>query len=293
MARAHPPVPPRQAAEAVPGRGLLRRAAAVAAVAAGAVALVLSQWRLDSRFLFHPQPHGVAAWRDLAARHGAEAVELPASDGALLRGWLRAPAAPAPGRLPAVLYLGGNAEEVSWMIGEAPRLPGRALLALNYRGYGASTGTPHERALYADAVAAFDWLAARPDVDASRIVVWGRSLGSGVATWVASQRPVQGVVLSSPFDSIAALARLHMPLLAPLLTQPFDSLSRAPAIGAPALVLIGGQDTLVPPAHSERLAAAWGGRVRIVRLAQAGHGDLQAHPDHWRGVAGFLDAAGR
>jgi dipeptidyl aminopeptidase/acylaminoacyl peptidase len=271
-------------------RGPLRRAAAVAA---GAVALIVAGLRIDSRFIFYPQPHGVAVWREAAARHGAEAVELPAPDGALLRGWLRAPAAPAAVPMPAVLYLGGNAEEVSWMVGEAHRLPGRTLLAVNYRGFGASTGAPHERVLYADAVAAFDWLAARPDVDASRIVVWGRSLGSGVATWVAAQRPVQGVVLSSPFDSIAALARLHQPLLAPLLTQPFDSLSRAPAIGAPALVLIGDLDTLVPPAHSERLATAWGGRVRIVRLAQAGHGDLQAHPDHWRSVADFLEAAGR
>jgi dipeptidyl aminopeptidase/acylaminoacyl peptidase len=284
----------RRAADPAPGPAaprhrLLRRAAALAA---GAVALVVAGSRIDSRFLFYPQPHDVGAWRDAATRHEADAVEVATSDGALLRGWLRAPAGPAPARAPAVIYLGGNAEEVSWMVAHAHRLPGRVLLALNYRGYGASTGVPHERTLYADAVAAFDWLAARPDVDAARIAVWGRSLGSGVATWVATQRAVERVVLSSPFDSIAALARLHQPVLAPLLTQPFDSLSRAVAIGAPALVLIGEQDTLVPPAHSERLAAAWGGPVRILRLPGAGHGDLQAHPDHWHGVAAFLHPGG-
>jgi fermentation-respiration switch protein FrsA (DUF1100 family) len=271
-------------------RGPLR---GLGAAAAAAIALLASGCRLDSGFLFHPRPHGEVVWRDLAVRHGAEAVELEAGDGARLRGWLHRPAAAASARLPAVLYLGGNAEEVSWMVGEAPRLPGRVLLAINYRGYGASTGTPHERVLYADAVAAFDWLAAHPGVDASRIVVWGRSLGSGVATWVAAGRPVEAVVLSAPFDSVAALARHHMPWLAPLLTQPFDSLARAGSITAPALVLVGERDTVVPPVHSERLAAAWGGPVRVVRLPRVGHNDLQADPAYWRSVAAFVAAPGR
>jgi hypothetical protein len=285
-----PPLPARAARRAARDRGPLR---ALAATLAGAVALLLSGCHPDSRFLYDPQPHGEAVWRDLAARLDAEAVELVASDGARLRGWLRRPAGAASAPLPAVLYLGGNAEEVSRMIREAPRLPGRMLLAINYRGYGASTGTPHERVLYSDALAAFDWLAARPEVDASRIVVWGRSLGTGVATWVAARRPVEGVVLSAPFDSVAALARHHMPWLAPLLTQPFDSLARAGSIGAPVLVLIGEHDTVVPPAHSERLVAAWGGPARVVRLPLAGHNDLQADPAYWRSVAAFVAAPGR
>jgi fermentation-respiration switch protein FrsA (DUF1100 family) len=286
-----PPPPPSDAARGAERvRGPLRL---LAAAVAGAAALLVSGCRLDSGFLFHPQPHGEAIWRDLAARHGAEAVELAAGDGARLRGWLRRPTGYGSAPLPAVLYLGGNAEEVSWMVGEAPRLPGRVLLAINYRGYGASTGRPHEQVLYADAVAAFDWLAARPGVDATRIVVWGRSLGSGVATWVAAGRPVEGVVLSAPFDSVTALARHHMPLLAPLLTQPFDSLARAGSITAPVLVLVGERDTVVPPAHSERLAAAWGGPARVVRLPRVGHNDLQADPAYWRSVAAFVAAPGR
>jgi uncharacterized protein len=287
-----PPVSPPRATG--PRRG---RAFGVAAVLATLVASGLAGLRLDSRFLFYPKPHSETAWRAVAARHGAEPVELLASDGAMLRGWLR----PAPGAGPAVapaagaalIYLGGNAEEVSWMLAEAHRVPGRMLLAINYRGYGASSGRPHERFLYADALAAFDWLAARPGVDAERIAVWGRSLGSGVATWVAAHRPVEAVVLTSPFDSIAALAALHQPLLAPLLTQPFDSLSRAPAIDAPMLALVGGRDTLVPPVHSERLVAVWRGAARIELLPQGDHGDLQGDPAYWRAVARFLDAPGR
>jgi fermentation-respiration switch protein FrsA (DUF1100 family) len=262
---------------------------------AGAASLMVSACGIDSRLLYFPQPHSIDAWRETATRLGAEPVALHAPDGATLRGWLRPATRPSTqtgGRSPALLYLGGNAEEVSWMVGESHRMPDRVLLAVNYRGYGASTGRPHERTLYADAVVAYDWLAGRPDVDATRIVVWGRSLGSGVATWVAAQRDVEAVVLSAPFDSIAALARLHQPMLAPLLTQPFDSLSRAGSIDAPALMLVGDRDTLVPPEHSERLAAAWGGPARVVRLRQAGHNDLQDDPEHWRSVVAFLRSPG-
>ncbi len=287
-----PSIPP--AAVGASRRG---RVLGLSAVAAALVAWGVSGLRLDSRFLFHPQPHAEATWRAVAARHGAEPIELRAADGALLRGWLLTAAGVAPGAAPvgrpALIYLGGNAEEVSWMLAETHRMPGRAFLAINYRGYGASAGTPHERLLYSDALAAFDWLAAHPAVDATRIAVWGRSLGSGVATWVAAHRPVEAVVLTSPFDSIEALAALHMPLLAPLLTQPFDSLSRAGAIDAPVLALVGGRDTLVPPVHSERLIAGWRGPARIERLPRGGHGDLQADPAYWRAVGHFLAAPGR
>lgn len=191
----------------------------------------------------------------------------------------------------ALIYFGGNAEDVSWMLGEAARLSGHALLAVAYRGYGASTGVPFEQDLYDDAVALYDALAASPGIDAARIAVWGRSLGSGVATWVASRRPVSAVVLSAPYDSIDALARRHYPAIAFLLTQPFDSLARAPSIRAPLLAILGGRDTLVPPEHGERLVAAWGGPSRVLRLPGAGHNDLQAFPEYWRAVSAFLQTA--
>jgi len=256
------------------------------ALVVGGLALAVAGCRLDSRLLYFPRPHAESTWRQIAERAGAEPVEI-ARNGVVLRGWLLRPvgtASPAP----AVVYFGGNAEDVSWMLGEAGRLAGHALLAVPYRGYGASTGAPFEQDLYDDAVALYDALAARPGIDATRIAVWGRSLGTGVATWVASQRPVSGVVLSAPYDSIDALARRHYPAIAFLLGQPFDSLSRAPAIRAPLLAILGLRDRVVPPEHGERLAAAWAGPVRVLRLPQAGHDDLQAFPEHWREVSAFL-----
>lgn len=263
----------------------------LAALATGALSLALAGCRLDSRLLYFPRVHDEATWRRIAERSGAEPVRVE-RDGVVLRGWLLRPQdAPERAPVPAVVYFGGNAEDVSWMLGEAARLGGHALLAVPYRGYGASTGAPFEQDLYDDALALYDALAARSGIDPGRIAVWGRSLGSGVATWVASRRPVSAVVLSAPYDSIAALARRHYPAIAFLLTQPFDSLSRAPAIRAPLLAILGLRDAVVPPEHGERLAAAWGGPVRVLRLPQAGHDDLQASPDHWPAVSAFLAAA--
>jgi fermentation-respiration switch protein FrsA (DUF1100 family) len=272
----------------VPPRLARRRGVAVLS---GAAALLATGCQLDSRFLYHPQPHGEPAWREIARRAGAEPLEV-AHGAQRLRGWLlRPPGAPSGARLSTVLYFGGNAEEVSWMLGERHRLGGAALAAFNYRGYGASTGTPHESALSADGVALLDHLTMRSDVDAARIVLWGRSLGTGVAVQVASRRAVAALMLTSPYDSIAALARHHLPWLAFLLAQPFDALSLAPSIRAPMLALVAGRDTVVPPAHSERLVAAWGGPARTVRFPSAGHNDIQAAPGYWEAARGFLAGA--
>jgi uncharacterized protein len=255
------------------------------AAMAGVAALATTSCRLDSRFLYYPQPHSEAAWRAIGERTGAELVEVAGTEVAL-RGWYLRPREATPS--PVIIYLGGNGEEVSWMLAEAGRLAGHGLLAVNYRGYGASGGAPLEQSLYDDAVLLYDWLAARPDVDPTRIAVWGRSLGTGVATWLAAKRPVSAVILTSPYDSIEALARLHFAPMAFLLGQRFDSISRAPQVGAPLLAIVAGRDTIVPPGHSERLVAAWGGPTRMLRLPAATHNDVQAFAEHWREVERFL-----
>ena len=136
---------------------------------------------------------------------GTTEVEVTAHDGTRLHGWLQhtAEETPSPG---LVIYFGGNAEEVSGQMHDAPMLAPWSVAAFNYRGYGLSEGRPGEAALVADAIAIHDRLAARADVDPNRIVVLGRSLGSGVAVQLAANRPVRAVVLVSPFDSLRSLA---------------------------------------------------------------------------------------
>jgi uncharacterized protein len=206
-----------------------------------------------------------------------------------VRGVLVLPPRARPG---AVVYFGGNAEEVTANARGAQAAYGeRAALFVNYRGYGLSDGVPGEKEIVEDSLALYDWLAQRPDIDASRIALHGRSLGSGVAVQVASQRPVAGVVLSTPFDSALEVARQVYPWIPVgwLMRHPFDSTARAGGLRMPALVLIAAEDTLVRPERAQRLAAAWGGPVEKHVFQGYGHGDIQLAPDYDRIVGTFLD----
>jgi pimeloyl-ACP methyl ester carboxylesterase len=244
-------------------------------------ALYLAQ---DS-MLFLPQP-GHATLSQGRVGRAVEDIALAVDDAVVVRGWLiRSARTPAP----LIVYFGGNAEEVSWQAGE-PWPADWSLALVNYRGYGRSEGKPSEHALFADAEIVFDALAARADVDRARIVLVGRSLGSGVAVYLASRREVAGVVLISPYDSITALAQRHYPFLPVrlLLKHPFDSLSRAPAIKVPLQVIVAERDGIIPPEHSQRLHDAWGGPKRWSSVPRAGHNDLGPQREFWGPIGEFL-----
>ena len=127
---------------------------------------------------------------------------------------------------------------------------------MNYRGYGRSGGRPGERQLLADALLLYDRVTRRPDVDPGRVAVMGRSIGSGVAVYVARERPVLGAVLVSPYDSVAAVARDAFPYLpVPLLLRHrFEAASWAAGVRAPLLALIAGDDRVIDP---RALPAGW------------------------------------
>jgi fermentation-respiration switch protein FrsA (DUF1100 family) len=254
------------------------------------IALSAVLYFTQERLIFHPQPAPAAPprARDLAIRE----VEIPTADGLRLRGWLARPEAAGEQRLPLLIYFGGNAEEVSGTAMLAGAVPGWSLLTLNYRGYGGNPGSPSEQNLSADALAIHDWALGRAEVDASRVIAFGRSLGSGLAVHLAAERPLAGVVLATPFDSLRAVARRHYPF-APaslLLRHNFDALSRAPAIRAPLLVLAAGRDEVVPVSHARSLFAGWGGPKTWREFPSAGHNDLDADPGYWAAIAEFLTA---
>lgn len=244
----------------------------------------------QDRLIFYPQaaPRMPPRAADLAISE----VRIAASDGMSLRGWLAKPAAAA-GPLPLAIYFGGNAEEVSHMAALAGRLPGWALLAVNYRGYGGNAGNPSERALCSDALAVHDWAIARPEFDRARVVAIGRSLGSGVAVYLAAERPLAAVVLVTPYDSLRAVAQRHYPLapVALLLKHNFDSIGRAPRLFAPVLMLAARRDSVIPIAHARALFAKWAGPKTWREFDQAGHNDLDADPGYWDAIGSFL--AGR
>jgi pimeloyl-ACP methyl ester carboxylesterase len=189
----------------------------------------------------------------------------------------------------AILYFGGNAEDVSWTVHELKdAFPERAIYAPHYRGYGGSSGSPSEKALHTDAAAVFDLVAARHhDVD-----VIGRSLGSAVAVRLAATKPVRRLVLVTPFDSILALARRLFPFLPVrlLLADPFESVKDAPRITVPTLVIAAGADSVVPPPHTRRLLEAFrDGIATEVVFPHAGHDDVSIAPEYREAIRQFLE----
>ena len=265
--------------------------------AAVAVGLPLVVYLAQDALIFYRQPLPESQRAAIKQRFpAASEFSIAASDGTRLHGWLVKPQDGTPA--PLVLYFGGNAEEVSWMlevVGDPVRgeTPGVAWLIVNYRGYGASEGSPSERALVADALELHDHAARLPEVDGARIHAFGRSLGSGVAVALAAERPLRGLILVSPFDSLTAVAKRYYPYLPVdwLLKHPFDSIGRAPALKTPLLCLIAERDEVIPAVHAERLYAAWGGPKRKVLLGGANHNSTDGSAGFWSSIRAFLEGA--
>lgn len=205
----------------------------------------------------------------------AEEVTLTSSDGERLVGWH---VAPREGR-PVILYLHGNGGALRHRGDRFAALAedGFGLLAVSYRGFGGSTGSPSEAGLILDAAAGHAFCAER--YGAERIVVFGESLGTGVAVALASTRPIGRLILQAPFTSAVDVARRAYPFVPVgfLMTDQFRSDLRAAAVTVPTLVLHGTADTTVPIGFGERLYAALQTPKRFVRVAGAGHEDLDDH----------------
>jgi fermentation-respiration switch protein FrsA (DUF1100 family) len=257
-------------------------------VAAVLLGVPAAAWLGQDRLIFFPQPGVSTAPLPVEAKP----LEIIATDGTRLRGWMRsATAIPAP----IVLYFGGNAEEVSGTLAD-PRWPRDwAIVAINYRGYGTSEGAPGESELVADARVIYDTIAARPDVDARRIVVLGRSLGTGVAVKLAASRPLAGAILVSPFDSLVQIGRTHYPWLpvSLLLRHRFDSEVDARRIQVPLLAIVADRDSIIPRERSQALYDAWAGPKAWRIVVATDHNTLSMPNAFWDGVSGFLAARGQ
>jgi fermentation-respiration switch protein FrsA (DUF1100 family) len=202
----------------------------------------------------------------------AEEVVLTSSDGEKLIAWHVAPR----GERPVVLYFHGNAGALDLRAGRFRALvaDGTGLLALSYRGYGGSSGRPSEAGLIRDALAAYDFAAAR--YATQRLVLWGESLGTAVAIALAAEREVGGLILDAPFASIADVGAAAYPFLPVrwLIKDDFRSDRRIARVHAPILALHGERDTIVPIRFGERLFALANEPKRFVRYRQGNHVDL-------------------
>jgi uncharacterized protein len=219
-------------------------------------------------------PETVHTTPEEAGFAGADELTLTSADGERLVAWY---VAPHQGR-PVVLYFHGNGGALHYRVERFRNLvrDGIGLLGLEYRGYAGSTGSPSETGLIADGEAAYAYVAAR--YPGSQIVVWGESLGTGVAVALAAEKPVGRVILEAPFTSAAEVASLrywYLPVRL-LMKDQYRSDERIEKITAPVLILHGLHDHVVPYTMGERLFEQTKAPKHIVKCLDGDHEDLDA-----------------
>jgi uncharacterized protein len=252
-----------------PVRRLVRAGLVVAVVLAVLSGLL---WGLQRRLVYFPDAGPVPAAG--AVLPGARDVVLQTSDGLRLGAWF------LPGRdaeAPAVLVANGNGGHRGLRAPLAAALAGRglAVLLFDYRGYGGNPGSPSEEGLARDVRAARAHLLEEAGVPPDRLLYLGESLGAAVVTELATEHPPAGLVLRSPFVDLAAVGAAHYPFLPvrALLRDRYPVAERVATIRVPTTVVLGGADSIVPPAQSRAVATAAAGLHRLVEVPGADHND--------------------
>lgn len=270
-------------------RPRLRRTVTVAVVVGGALALLGGLVWGGQRSLVYLPSGGEPPPADTVI-DGAEDVRLRTEDGLELGGWY-VPAT-EPTREAAVLVTNGNAgnRESRAPLARALADEGFSVLLFDYRGFGDNPGSPTETGLTADARAAADALAERGYTE-DRVLYWGESIGAGVATNLAAERPPAGLFLRSPFSSLADMAGAHYPIVPDaILRDTYPVRDLVAELDIPTSVASGDADTIVPAEQSHEVAEASPALVEEIVLPDTGHNEAaMVHGPEV--VAGFVRLA--
>ena len=241
------------------------------------LAIAAALYLFQRKLLYYPTGHD--------PHFAADQIRID-SGGVNLHGWVM-----NPGRSDAVIYFGGNAEMISHRRGFFEEvLRDYTVYLVNYRGYGLSEGEPSEAGLFDDALAIYDFVAPGH----RRVIAYGRSLGSGVAMHLAAERPLDRLLLLTPYDSVAAVAQRAYPLFPVwlLIKDRFDSAARAAEIDIPVLITSAELDRVIRLPHTlelkRRLTRA---RLEYRMIEGAAHNDVVDFREYRETVRSFLAAA--
>ena len=247
----------------------------------------------EKSFIYFPTRAYDATPAGLGLPH--EDVWLVAQDGVRIHGWYL----PVARARWVTLVSHGNAGNISHRLDRALLLQGRlhsSVFLYDYRGYGASEGSPDEAGTYRDARAAWRYLVEQKHVKPDELVLLGESLGSAVALELALARPAAALLLEAPFTSVPDVARrtIFAPL-APFVRTRYESLARIPRLRMPLLVMQGDRDEVIPPALGRRLFDAAPEPKRYFAIPGAGHNDTYfvGGEAYWNAIADFLDSVAR
>jgi fermentation-respiration switch protein FrsA (DUF1100 family) len=233
---------------------------------------VLAMYWFQDRFLYFPEENPLRP--EAHGLEGFERITLETRDRERLIAWWHPPLP----SYPVLLYCHGNAGHIGLRAPkfDAFRALGFGVLAVSYRGYGASTGIPSENGLYEDARAALAWLIEEREIPASALILYGESLGTGIAVHLGALMPVGAVVLEAPYTSVLDRARERFPFLPirQILKARFDSLAKIGRLHSPLLVLHGERDTIIPVRHGRALLEAAPQPKEGIFLPDVAHSDF-------------------
>ncbi len=233
------------------------------------------------KFLYFP-PEGVlqTAEQTIEIRNGSFT----------LRGWVvNTPDNNTATASNAIIYFGGNAERPELSIVDFKELfSNQTIYFINYRGYGNSDGTPNEAALYDDAMAIYDYIAPQHN----HISVIGRSLGTGVATYLTTQRDIHRLVLVAPYDCITNIAQATYPIfpMQLILKDHYNSAERAPEITTPTLIIMAGNDRVIPANSTEKLIEQFTAITpQVSTIQEATHNTIQDYTQYYLLLRDFMN----
>jgi len=194
-----------------------------------------------------------------------------------------------PNKDEAMIYCGGNAEAVVHNAEDfLSAFPSKTLYLLNYRGYGGSSGNPTEKGIFSDVLFLYDKIYKKH----KKIHAMGRSLGTGIVTYLASKRNIEKIILVSPYDSIRSIAQKRFPIypIFLLLKDKYDSIRKIKYIKARAMILIAENDEVIPKTNSLRLINEFpSGQISVKTILEVGHNDISYKKEYYEYLKNFIE----
>jgi len=239
----------------------------------GYVAMGLFLYIYQRDFLYFPTPDISTPYTEMVLQNEGESIKVIVLN---------------EGHKSAILYFGGNAESMAQSSDYiAQQFPGFTIYLMNYRGYGGSTGSSSEEGLYSDALKLYDTIKLKHN----RISIGGRSLGSGIAIYVAAHRDVSKLALITPFDSIVNVAQGLYPIypVSFLLHDRYDSLSRIKKINVKTLIIIAENDRVIIRERTQELIAAFDpAHLQVIMIENRGHTDISLDAKYYKIMQDFI-----
>jgi dienelactone hydrolase len=238
--------------------------------------------------LFHPQPNTLQEVSGLLKTNPEfDTLSFVMQDGNRTCGYISKDTVQE--KLPLILYFGGNAEEVSHLTDYKTYFPNTIMALINYRSFGLSKGIISEKTMFSDALEVYDKLITNAQVDPNNVIVIGRSIGTGVATYVSSQRKTKATVLITPYENMIDVAFEKYPFvpISLLIKHRFESDTYAPDISTPLLALISKNDQVIPKHHAYKLVEAWKGKTDALEVNED-HNSIMHNEEVWKKIEAFV-----